>query len=102
MVRDAEAQAEDDRRLRELAEARSTAEHAAHQAERQARDLAEYMSEPQKTEVEGLIADVRAALESNDAAEHDANVHALQSAFHRMSDDMYEKASARQDARRSR
>src|SRR2546426_2867329 len=43
MVSDAESHAEDDRRLRELAEARNEAENAAYQAERQVKDLEEQL-----------------------------------------------------------
>ena len=39
MVKDAEAHAEDDRRQRELVEARNTAENAAYQAERQVKEM---------------------------------------------------------------
>src|SRR5881398_216627 len=39
MVQDAESHAEEDKRLRELAEARNAAENAAYQAERQVKDL---------------------------------------------------------------
>ena len=62
MVQDAEAHADDDRRLRELAEARNNAENAAYQAERQVKDLADNMDESQKTEIEGLIKDLRDSL----------------------------------------
>ena len=96
MVPDAEAHADDDRRLRELAEARNNAENAAYQAERQVKDLADNMDESQKTEIEGLIKDLRDSLESEDPAELNAKAEALQTAFHKISEAMYEKASAQQ------
>jgi molecular chaperone DnaK len=96
MVQDAESHADDDRRARELAEARNNAENAAYQAERQVKDLAENMDESQKTEIEGLIKDLRDSLQSEDPAELNAKAEALQSAFHKISEAMYEKASAQQ------
>src|SRR5688572_26020936 len=50
MDSDAEAHAEEDRRARELAEARNGAENAAYQAERQLKDLEENIDESSKTE----------------------------------------------------
>ncbi len=96
MVSDAETHADDDRRLRELAEARNGAENAAYQAERQLKDLADNMDESQTTEIEGLIKDLRESLTSEDPAELNAKTEALQTAFHKVSEAMYEKASAQQ------
>ena len=96
MVADAEAHADDDKRLRELAEARNSAENAAYQAERQLKDLEENIDESSKTEIEGLIKDLRDSLESEDAAELQAKTEALQTAFHKVSEAMYEKARSAQ------
>ncbi len=51
---------------------------------------------PQKTEIEGLIKDLRDSLESEDAAELAAKTEALQTAFHKVSEAMYEKARSQQ------
>ncbi|MGI8728662.1 MAG: Hsp70 family protein, partial [Solirubrobacteraceae bacterium] len=96
MVSDAETHADDDKRQRELAEARNGAENAAYQAERQVKELAENMDDAQKAEIEGLISDLRESLTSEDPAELNAKTEALQSAFHKVSESMYEKASAEQ------
>ncbi|HVF77247.1 MAG TPA: Hsp70 family protein, partial [Solirubrobacteraceae bacterium] len=96
MVSDAESHADDDKRLRELAEARNGAENAAYQAERQLKDLEENIDESSKTEIEGLIKDLRESLESEDAAELQAKTDALQTAFHKVSEAMYEKARSQQ------
>jgi molecular chaperone DnaK len=96
MVSDAESHADDDKRLRELAEARNGAENAAYQAERQLKDLEENIDESSKTEIEGLIKDLRESLDSEDAAELQAKTDALQTAFHKVSEAMYEKARSQQ------
>src|ERR671916_437147 len=96
MVQDAESHADDDKRLRELAEARNAAENAAYQAERQVKDLADNMDESQKSEIEGLIKDLRDSLESEDAAELQSKTERLQTAFHKVSEAMYEKARTAQ------
>jgi molecular chaperone DnaK len=94
MVSDAEAHADDDRRLRELAEARNGAENAAYQAERQLKDLEANVDESSKTEIEGLIKDLRDSLTSEDPEELRRKTEALQTAFHKVSEAMYEQARA--------
>jgi molecular chaperone DnaK len=98
MVQDAEAHAEDDRRARELAEARNNAENAAYQAERQLKDLGDNVDESSKTEIEQAITAVRETLESDDANAINAKAEALQVSFHKVSEQMYERAQAEQQA----
>src|SRR5215216_1338154 len=96
MVKDAEAHAEDDRRQRELVEARNTAENAAYQAERQVKDMGDSLDGSSKEEIEAAIKDVRDNLESDDVALLNAKTEALQVAFHKVSEQMY--AAAQQQA----
>jgi molecular chaperone DnaK len=92
MVTDAEAHAEDDRRQRELAEARNNAENAAYQAERQLKELGDSVDATSKEEIEAAIKQVREVLTSEDAAEINAKTEALQSSFHKVSEAMYQRA----------
>jgi molecular chaperone DnaK len=92
MVSDAESHADEDRRLRELAEARNNGENAAYQAERQLKELAEQIDESSKADIEQRIKDVRESLNSEDAAEINAKAEALQTAFHAVSEAMYQRA----------
>ncbi|HXD57391.1 MAG TPA: molecular chaperone DnaK [Thermoleophilaceae bacterium] len=96
MVKDAEAHAEDDRRLRELAEARNTGENAAYQAERQLNELGDSVDASSKEEIETAIKDVRESLTSEDAAEIRNKTSALQEAFHKVSEQMYAAAAQAQ------
>ena len=98
MVQDAESHAEDDKRLRELAEARNNGENAAYQAEKQVKDLGEQLDEASKSEIESAIADVRGSLESEDTEDIRAKTDRLQTAFHKVSEQMYERAQAEQAA----
>jgi molecular chaperone DnaK len=98
MVSDAESHAEDDKRLRELAEARNNGENAAYQAEKQLKDLSEQIDEASKREIEDAIKDVRAALETEDMEDIRAKTDRLQTAFHKVSEQMYERAQAEQAA----
>src|SRR3954470_18269764 len=92
MVNDAEAHAEDDKRQRDLAEARNGAENAAYQAERQVKDLEANIDDASKSEIEGLIKDLRESLTSEDVDELRRKTEALQTAFHKVSEAMYERA----------
>jgi molecular chaperone DnaK len=98
MVKDAEAHAEDDRRQRELVEARNNGENAAYQAERQLTELGDGVDSASKDQIQAAIKDVRASLESEDVAEIQAKTQALQEAFHKVSEQMYAQAAqAQQD-----
>src|SRR6059058_226706 len=92
MVADAESHAEEDRRARELAEARNNAENAAYQAERQLNELGDQVDESSKTQIQEAIKAVRESLTSDDAAEIRSKTDALQASFHKVSEAMYERA----------
>jgi molecular chaperone DnaK len=96
MVSDAESHADDDKRLRELAEARNTGEAAAYNAEKQLKELAEQIDEASKSEIEAAIKDVNEAVKGEDAEDIRAKTDTLQTAFHRVSEAMYERAQASQ------
>src|SRR3712207_2377134 len=93
MVKDAESHAEEDRRLREVVEARNNAENAAYQAEKQLGELGESVDASSKEEIEAAIKDIRDNLESDDAALLRQKTEALQTAFHRVSEQMYAAAA---------
>jgi molecular chaperone DnaK len=96
MVADAEAHADDDRRARELAEARNNGENAAYQAERQLKELAEAVDESSKEEIEAAIKALREVLESDDPAQIRERTDALNTSFHKVSEAMYERAQQAQ------
>jgi molecular chaperone DnaK len=95
MVRDAESHAEDDRRQRELVEARNAAENAAYQAERQLGEM-EGVDESAKSDIERAIKEVRDVLGSEDVSEIQAKTNALQEAFHKVSEQLYAQAAQQQ------
>jgi molecular chaperone DnaK len=96
MVKDAEAHAEEDRRQRETVEARNGAENAAYQAERQVAEMGDSLDSSSKEEIEAAIKDVRDNLESDDVELLRQKTDALQTAFHKVSEQMY--AAAQQQA----
>ena len=94
MVSDAESHAEEDRKQRELVEARNNAENAAYQAERQLKDLDGQLDEAAKSQIQSAITDVRGVLESEDVYEIRSKTDALQQAFHAVSEQIYQAAQA--------
>jgi molecular chaperone DnaK len=96
MVNDAETHADEDRRARELAEARNNGENAAYQAERQLKELGEQVDSSSREEIEAAIKAVRDSLTSEDPNEINAKAEALQASFHKVSEAMYERAQQQQ------
>jgi molecular chaperone DnaK len=98
MIKDAESHADEDRRQRELAEARNLAENAAYQAEKQLGELGDNVDSSARQEIETAIAEVREALSSDNAEEIKAKTDALQAAFHKVSEQIYQAAAEQQAA----
>ena len=96
MIKDAESHADEDRRQRDLAEARNVGEHSAYQAEKQVAELGDSVDASAKSEIEAAIADLKGVLESDDADEIKAKTEALQTAFHKVSEQIYQAAAADQ------
>ncbi len=98
MVSDAESHADEDRRQRELAEARNIGENAAYNSEKQLTELGDKVDEASKTEIEAAIKAVRESLESEDAETIKAKTDELQNAFHKVSEQVYQAAQAEAQA----
>ena len=98
MIKDAEAHADEDRARRELAEARNVGENAAYSAEKQLGELGDQVDEGAKAEIEGQIKELRESLDSDDAEQIKAKTDALQAAFHKVSEQIYQSASEQQAA----
>ncbi len=94
MIKDAESHADEDRKQRELAEARNVAENAAYTAEKQITDLGEQLSDDEKSGIESQITAIRESLDSADAADLNAKTEALQTTFHSISERIYQSAAA--------
>src|SRR6059036_1754326 len=96
MIRDAEAHADEARRLREVADTKNQAEQLAYQTER---SLKEHRSAPEECDaatIEGRVMELRQALEGDDVGEIRAKTEALQEASHKLAEAVY--ASAQQQA----
>ncbi|HUC08488.1 MAG TPA: molecular chaperone DnaK [Solirubrobacterales bacterium] len=101
MVSDAESHAEEDKKQRELAEARNLAENAAYQSEKQLEELGDKVEAADKEAIEAAIKDVREALTSESVEEINAKTQALTAAFQKVSEQLYAAAQAEQAAAQS-
>ncbi len=92
MVSDAESHAEEDRKQRELAEARNLAENAAYQAEKALEEAGDKVDSGDKEAAEAAIKEVRETLESGSVEEVQAKAEALNTAMTKVSEQIYAAA----------
>jgi molecular chaperone DnaK len=88
-VRDAREHEAEDRRLRELAEARNTADSLAYQTEKTLRELGDRVPENERTNIQNRINELREATKSDDTARIRRMIDDLQNAFHALSQQLY-------------
>jgi len=93
MVKDAESHAAEDKRQRELAEARNLGDNAAYQAEKQLGELGDKVDADSRQRIEATVKDLRSALEGEDVEAIKSKTEALQQAFHAVSEAMYQQAA---------
>ena len=94
MVRDAESHAEDDKRLRKLADARNAAEARVHEAARQLEENGSKVDESVRRDVDGAVEAARTASEGEDADDIEAKTASLTEALHKLSEQVYQRAAA--------
>src|SRR2546422_2734922 len=96
MIRDAEAHADEARRLREVADTKNNAEQLAYQTERSLKEHRDALDESDASTIEGRIMELKQALEGDDIGEIRAKTEALQEASHKLAEAVY--SSAQQQA----
>ena len=92
--KDAEAHAEEDRKTRETAEIRNSADNLAYQCEKQLAELGEKLSAEQKKGVEDAVKDVREKLNGTDAEAIKKATEELQTRFQAISAELYKQAAS--------
>jgi molecular chaperone DnaK len=96
MIRDAEAHADEARRLRELADARNAAESLAYQTERTLKEHRDKLDESDASTIEGRVMELKGVLESDDVNEIRSKTEALQEASQKLAEAVYAQATAAQ------
>jgi len=93
MVKDAEAHAEDDRRARELVDARNQCDNLIHTAKKSLKEYGEQVPADDKAKLEAAIAAAEDAIKGNDKADIEAKTHALSEAAMKLGEHMQSAAN---------
>ena len=96
MMKEAEAHADEDKNLRDVAEAKNKAEQLLYSTEKMVKDLGDKVPSEDKLAIDGATSELRSALESNDPAKINTAAEALQQASYKLSQMLYEQASQAQ------
>jgi molecular chaperone DnaK len=94
MVQDAKSHAEEDKKFRELAEARNQADQVAYQLEKTLNDLGEKVSDAEKEPIQDTITALREKAKGDNVEEIRSAIEAANQAFAGVSQRMYEQAGA--------
>ncbi len=97
LVKDAEAHAEEDKKKKELIEARNTADSLIYQTEKSLKELGDKVDEATKSNVEEIMGRLKKAMEGSDADEIKKISEELTQASHKLAEAMYQQASAQQE-----
>ena len=97
MIKDAEANAEEDKARRELAEAKNQAEALVHKAESDLKEHAEAITPEDKEAVEEALAETKEVMDGEDTALIVDKVQVLSAALMKVGQTMYENAQADDD-----
>ncbi|MHB8711120.1 MAG: molecular chaperone DnaK [Trichloromonadaceae bacterium] len=92
MVKDAEAHAAEDKKKRELIEARNQADGLVYSTEKSLKEHADKVDEPTKQGIETALAELRTAMEGSDAEAIRTKTEALAQASHKLAEAIYAKA----------
>ncbi|WP_280955330.1 molecular chaperone DnaK [Cohaesibacter haloalkalitolerans] len=99
MVKDAEANAEADKKRRELVEAKNQGEALVHSAEKSVAEYGDKVSSADKSAIESAIADLKAALEGDDLEDIKAKTDAMTQASMKLGEAMYAAQQSDEEAR---
>jgi len=101
MIKDAEANAADDKKRRELIEARNQADNAIHATEKTLADFGDKVDPADKAAVESDLAALKTAMDGDDVEDIQAKLQALQQSSMKLGEAMYkaqQEAAAGDDA----
>ncbi len=94
MIKDAEAHADEARKLRELADTRNQAEALAYQTEKSLKDHRDKLDEAEASTIEGRIMELRGVLDSGDIARAQGQDRRAPGGLDKLAEAIYAQASA--------
>jgi len=95
LVKDAEAHAEDDKRKKELIEARNQADTLAYSVEKNLKEMGDQIDATEKSNIEAALEKVKKAIENDDLEAIKATQEELTTASHKLAEAMYAKATTK-------
>ena len=96
MVKDAEAHADEDRKQKELVEARNAADNLIHSAEKSLKDLGDQVEESEKTAIDAAIAELKEATAGDDKDLIEQKTTALTEVAGKMAEKAYAQAQQKE------
>ena len=96
-VKDAEKFAEEDRKAKELVDAKNAADSAIYQSEKTLKDLGDKVDAADKSSVENAIQELKDVQNSDDLARIKEKTEALQQSFYKISEKLYSQGAAHAD-----
>ncbi len=93
LVKDAELHVEDDKKKRDLVEARNHADSLIYSTEKSIKDLGDKIDDATKSNVESAAADLKKAMEGDNTDDIKRLTEALTQASHKLAETMYKQAS---------
>ena len=101
LVKDAEMHSEEDKKKKELAEARNHADTLIYSTEKTVKDLGDKVESSLKSDIDSVIERLKKAMEGSDAAEITRLTDELTQTSHKLAEKMYSQASHQGAGRRS-
>ncbi len=98
MVKDAEENAEEDRKAHELVEARNQCDHLVHSVKKTLKEHGGELSDDEKARIEAALKEAEESLKSEDKAAIEEKTKSLAEAAHKLAEKMYAKEQAKQQA----
>lgn len=98
MVRDAEANADQDRKLKEKVEARNEADSLIYSTEKSLGEFGDKVSPEDRSAIEAAVASLREVLDGDDADEIKTRSEALKQAAYKLAEEAYKNAQAAEGA----
>ena len=89
MIKDAEAHADEDKKLRELVDVRNTADGMIHSVEKSLKELGDKVEADERSKVDEAIANLKEAIKTEDKADIEAKTQALTEAAGKIAEKAY-------------
>jgi molecular chaperone DnaK len=96
MVKDAELNAEEDKKVKELAESRNQGDALAHSTKKALTEHGDKLEAGEKEKIEAAIKELEDVLKNGEKAEIDTKIAALSTAAQKLGEKMYADAQAQQ------